>query len=231
MADPFYDVLGLDADADAEAVGRAYREAVKEHHPDVVEDPGATQAFRRLTVARDVLRDERERARYDHLGHEAYVRRHGHGGPWADTVNPARGQGPTSRARAVAGGSDRDRVTDDSSASERDVVSGPDGGVSADSSGPANESTVGGAGAAYYSVGERLRPSRRAPTRLHPLGTLRRIGVWAAVDAFLVGVGVATAWLLVSWGEGSAVSYVGAVLLLTVVSTTAAVHLATQAAR
>lgn len=228
MPGPFYEVLGLEADADAEAVDRAYREAVTDCHPDVADDPDATKAFRRLTVARDVLSDEMERARYDRLGHDAYVRRHGRGGPWADSVDRGPGRGPTPRARTVAGGTDGDRVREATAAGRTDPTS-PDRTGSADPSGPSTESTVSGTGAAYYSVGERLRPSRRAPTRLDPLGTLRRIGVWAAVDAFLVGAGVATAWLLVSWGEASAVSVAGALLLLTVVTTTAAVHLGTRA--
>lgn len=72
----FYAVLGVDADAEAATIRAAYREAVKEHHPDVSDDPGSVERFKRLTSARDVLLDPDERARYDRLGHDTYVARH-----------------------------------------------------------------------------------------------------------------------------------------------------------
>ncbi len=76
MAETFYTALGVPEDADDAAVRAAYREAVKEHHPDVSDDPGAEQRFKHLTTARDVLLDPDERARYDRLGHEVYVEAH-----------------------------------------------------------------------------------------------------------------------------------------------------------
>jgi curved DNA-binding protein CbpA len=71
----FYDVLGVDADADRETIQRAYRERVKEFHPDVSDHPNARERFKRITRAKTVLTDRRERKRYDRLGHEAYLER------------------------------------------------------------------------------------------------------------------------------------------------------------
>lgn len=82
MDESFYSALGVDADADEGAIRDAYRERVKERHPDVSDDPGAPREFKRLTTARDVLVDEAERDRYDRLGHATYVKRHLAGGPW-----------------------------------------------------------------------------------------------------------------------------------------------------
>ncbi|MEF8839588.1 MAG: DnaJ domain-containing protein, partial [Haloarculaceae archaeon] len=79
MQGSFYAVLGVDADADDATVRAAYREAVKEHHPDVSDYPDAGERFKRLTSARDVLLDPPERARYDRLGHADYVSRSGRG--------------------------------------------------------------------------------------------------------------------------------------------------------
>jgi curved DNA-binding protein CbpA len=82
MAETFYSTLGVDADADAETIHRAYREHVKESHPDVSDDPDAPERFKRLTAARETLTDTDERARYDRLGHDAYVRQHGSPDLW-----------------------------------------------------------------------------------------------------------------------------------------------------
>ena len=76
MSQSLYAVLGVEPDADRAAIRRAYRERVKERHPDTSDDPDAPAEFKRLVTARDVLADDDERARYDRLGHETYVRRH-----------------------------------------------------------------------------------------------------------------------------------------------------------
>jgi hypothetical protein len=51
-----YRVLGLDADADSEAVRRAYRERVKAVHPD--REGGDEAEFKRVTEAYEVLREQ-----------------------------------------------------------------------------------------------------------------------------------------------------------------------------
>jgi len=73
MTETFYDVLGVAEDATTEEIEAAYRERLKETHPDVSDDEDAGQATKTLIEARDVLVDEDERARYDRLGHDAYV--------------------------------------------------------------------------------------------------------------------------------------------------------------
>ncbi|MFC6755434.1 MULTISPECIES: J domain-containing protein [Haloarcula] len=73
MTETFYDVLGVAEDATTDEIESAYRERLKETHPDVSDDEDAGQATKRLIEARDVLVDEDERARYDRLGHDAYV--------------------------------------------------------------------------------------------------------------------------------------------------------------
>lgn len=71
----FYEVLGVAADASTETIRDAYRERVKEVHPDRSDAPDAAERFKRVTRAKEVLTDPQERARYDRLGHEAYVGR------------------------------------------------------------------------------------------------------------------------------------------------------------
>lgn len=73
MPRTYYDVLGVPEDADADAIRAAYRERVKETHPDQSDDPDAGDRFRRVRKAKEVLTDRSERRRYDRLGHERYV--------------------------------------------------------------------------------------------------------------------------------------------------------------
>jgi hypothetical protein len=58
----YYRVLGVDRDATAGQIRRAYRRLAKEHHPDRGGDP---QVFRVLQRAYHVLGDETRRAAYD----------------------------------------------------------------------------------------------------------------------------------------------------------------------
>jgi curved DNA-binding protein CbpA len=105
MAETFYSALGVSADADRETIRSAYRDQVKRHHPDVSDAPDASERFRRLTTARDVLLDDEERARYDRVGHAAYVERHVESTAWtADQPRPGTGSGA---ARAASGQNSR----------------------------------------------------------------------------------------------------------------------------
>ncbi|PCR90131.1 J domain-containing protein [Natrinema ejinorense] len=73
MGETYYDVLEVDPDATQEEIESAYRDRVLETHPDHSDDPDAAEQFQRVTTAKSVLTDGTERARYDRLGHEAYV--------------------------------------------------------------------------------------------------------------------------------------------------------------
>ncbi|WP_276272018.1 DnaJ domain-containing protein [Haloarcula litorea] len=73
MTRTFYDVLGVSEDATTEEIEAAYRERLKESHPDVSDAADARESTKRIVAARDVLVDEAERERYDRIGHAAYV--------------------------------------------------------------------------------------------------------------------------------------------------------------
>jgi curved DNA-binding protein CbpA len=60
-----YQVLGLDRDADAPAIKRAYRKRAKQAHPDA---GGSAEAFARLARANLVLSDPARRSRYNRDG-------------------------------------------------------------------------------------------------------------------------------------------------------------------
>jgi len=73
MTETFYDRLGVSSDATTEEIETAYREAIKQVHPDVSDDVDAGERTKRLNKAKRVLTDEAERARYDRLGHDSYT--------------------------------------------------------------------------------------------------------------------------------------------------------------
>ncbi|OLZ41120.1 molecular chaperone DnaJ [Natrinema saccharevitans] len=73
MGETYYEVLGVDPDATPDEIESAYRDRVLEAHPDHSDAPDAAERFQRVQTARSVLTDGDERARYDRLGHEAYV--------------------------------------------------------------------------------------------------------------------------------------------------------------
>lgn len=74
MGGEYYDLLGVSADASAEEIAAAYRKRLKETHPDVSDASDASERTKRLIEAKEVLTDDAERARYDRLGHDRYVR-------------------------------------------------------------------------------------------------------------------------------------------------------------
>lgn len=65
MTDTYYDVLDISPDATEEEIERAYRQKVKEHHPDRSDDPGADETFMRIRAAKETLLDPQARQRYD----------------------------------------------------------------------------------------------------------------------------------------------------------------------
>src|SRR5712664_3207871 len=63
-----YELLGASADDNAEALQKAFRKAVKAHHPDLhPSDPDAPLRFRQIVAANALLRDAKQRANYDRI--------------------------------------------------------------------------------------------------------------------------------------------------------------------
>ncbi len=66
----YYEVLGVNKDASADEIKKAYRKKAMELHPDRnPDDPSAETKFKEAAEAFDVLKDDNKRARYDRYGH------------------------------------------------------------------------------------------------------------------------------------------------------------------
>ena len=69
----YYEVLGVDKNADEAAIKKAYRVLAKKYHPDM--NPGDKEAekkFKEASEAYAVLSDPEKRRQYDQFGHAAF---------------------------------------------------------------------------------------------------------------------------------------------------------------
>src|SRR2546425_5089744 len=105
----YYEVLGVNRDADEEVIKKAYRRLAMKHHPDRNPDnPKAEELFKEAKEAYEVLTDANKRAAYDRYGHAGVDPQagmagaragfssfaHAVGGIFCGTFNQARGGRP-----------------------------------------------------------------------------------------------------------------------------------------
>ncbi len=67
----YYEVLGVPRTATVDEIQRAYRQLARKHHPDLktgAERNAATEHFKHINEAYEVLKDVEKRAKYDALG-------------------------------------------------------------------------------------------------------------------------------------------------------------------
>lgn len=97
MSKDYYALLGVDRDATAEQIKRAYRKQAMKVHPDVAPGEDAAEKFKELTEAYQVLSDPNKRAIYERGG---------------DPNGPAGGAGFSGFGGGFAGGFDFTNLVD-----------------------------------------------------------------------------------------------------------------------
>ncbi|CDP07724.1 unnamed protein product [Coffea canephora] len=81
----YYDVLGVSRNATPSEIKKAYYGLAKNLHPDTNKsDPGAAAKFQEVQEAYEVLKDEKKRAEYDEVGHDAFKINRQNGGAGYD---------------------------------------------------------------------------------------------------------------------------------------------------
>lgn len=69
MAQDYYQALGVEKNADAEEIRKAYRKLARKHHPDLNPgDKAAEERFKKVQEAYDVLSDPKKKQMYDQVG-------------------------------------------------------------------------------------------------------------------------------------------------------------------
>lgn len=86
----YYEVLGVDKNASADEIKKAFRKAAVKHHPD--KEGGDETKFKEINEAYEVLKDQQKRQRYDQFGH-AGVGGNGGGAGGGYSGNPFEGFG------------------------------------------------------------------------------------------------------------------------------------------
>lgn len=66
----YYEVLGVERNADKETLKKAFRKLAQKYHPDVNKTSEAEAIFKEMNEAYQVLNDDQKRAVYDRFGHE-----------------------------------------------------------------------------------------------------------------------------------------------------------------
>jgi len=64
----YYATLGVERDAGADDIKRAYRKLARKYHPDVSKEPDAEARFKDVSEAYEALHDPEKRAAYDDVG-------------------------------------------------------------------------------------------------------------------------------------------------------------------
>lgn len=76
----YYEVLGVDKNADDATIKKAYRQLAKKYHPDANPGEEAATKFKEASEAYAVLSDPEKRKQYDQFGHAAFDGAGGAGG-------------------------------------------------------------------------------------------------------------------------------------------------------
>ncbi len=72
MAKSLYETLGLNDNASADEIKKAYRKLARKYHPDVNKDAEAVEKFKEINAAYEVLSDKKKKEEYDMYGDQIF---------------------------------------------------------------------------------------------------------------------------------------------------------------
>jgi len=72
MAKSLYETLGLNDNASADEIKKAYRKLARKYHPDVNKDEEAIEKFKEINAAYEVLSDKKKKDEYDMYGDQIF---------------------------------------------------------------------------------------------------------------------------------------------------------------
>ena len=79
MAKSLYKILGVDENASASEIKKAYRKLANKYHPDKNSDPDATEKIKEINAAYEVLGNAEKKAQYDMRGDSMFNQGSGQG--------------------------------------------------------------------------------------------------------------------------------------------------------
>lgn len=89
LAKDFYEVLGVNKNASASEIKKAYYGLAKKLHPDTnKDDPEAEKKFQEVSMAYEVLKDDEKRQQYDQVGHDGFINQQSNGFGDSGGFNP-----------------------------------------------------------------------------------------------------------------------------------------------
>ncbi len=72
MAKSLYETLGINENASADEIKKAYRKLARKYHPDINKDEDAQEKFKEINAAYEVLSDPEKKAQYDQYGDQMF---------------------------------------------------------------------------------------------------------------------------------------------------------------
>ena len=97
----FYDVLGVSKNASSDEIKKAYRKQALQWHPDRNKSTEASEKFKEINEAYEILGNPQKKQTYDQFGHAAFTQGGPAGGPFGGFAG---GQGPFTYTYTTYGG-------------------------------------------------------------------------------------------------------------------------------
>ncbi len=72
MSKSLYETLGVNENASADEIKKAYRKLARKYHPDINKDESAVDKFKEINAAYEVLSDPEKKAQYDQFGDQMF---------------------------------------------------------------------------------------------------------------------------------------------------------------